>query len=798
MMTAAQIRAAFRARDAQALAGQVLRAGRLATAPDDLAPLLRFDGGQCLSIVEAAHGGLLVIGGPGRGKTTGIVLPAADVLIQGGYAGLAIDVKNTFTPALRKLAAEAGRLEDIIEIGTHPAATPVNVLSGLDADALDRTLHDLVAGELRHTSNFDWTLKGVRIVCDCARVLSHLAEDDPRFAPSFALLDRMTSDYGFARKVYLHWRERAYRASDAAQAALAARVENEAFHPLNERAGGIGRREKEWEMQLTWVLHGVRNLLGALCSSPALSRNLSSPDGPALDLGRLVFEEGRIVVLRFSADCTVAGNQVARSLKERFHAAAYRRFDRPGAGVRKVFCLLDEFQDIVRFDDSGLDDFSWVSKSREFGVVNVMATQSLSSLYRHAGRKAQADALVSICSAKLFMQSDDPALDAYLRTVFELERPVAKLGRAEAVLIKFGLPERRQEVAHVGFQGMHDRLLALLDLAAEPAGSAPAESSGDAGDVLIALARELAKPKAQAGPWQPLYDEFPEIVPEKPGRIYARAGFLDAARRLCAEIRRLLPGRRLHTLASFSGKLQARFDAEVDAETRRLLDEFAAALGRECCAECGRPAQGKIDVGASAMRLCPECEAEARELLSRREEGEIFASRREVLDDLARGGDIEREERKRHLDEFAPYLGSGLPAEALEAVPTAYLPALHRALRTLEESGRLEGVQVTAAFLRQGLLKVVAMGGKRDAAKILEHAARSNSGTICRLCGEERPRVKRRWIGSRNERACEACAEAETARRVAEAKRDLEGTEAARAREKKSAGRQGGRQGEEG
>jgi hypothetical protein len=788
MMTPTHIRAAFRAGDARALAGQVLRAGRQAAAPDDQAPLLRFDGGQCLSIAEAAHGGLLVIGGPGRGKTTGVVLPAADELLRGGYAGLVIDVKNTFTPALRKLAATAGRLEDLIEIGTHPTATPVNALSGLDTDALERTLHDLVAGELRHTTNFDWTLKGVRVVCDCARVLAYLALEDPRFAPSFSLLDRMTSDYAFARKAYLRWREGACRASEPAQAALAARIESEAFHPLNERTASIGKREKEWEMQLTWVLHGVRNLLGSLCASPALTRNLSAAQGPVLDLGRLVFEEGKVVVLRFSADCSRAGNLVARSLKERFHAAAYRRFDRPGAGDRKAFCLLDEFQDIVSFDDSGLDDFSWVSKSREFGMVNVMATQSLSSLYRHPQRKAQADALVSICSAKLVMQSDDPALDAYLRTVFELERPVVKLGRAEAALIKFGLPERRQEVAHVGFQSMHDRLQALLDLVAEP------QASGELreeylGDLPAVLARELARPKLPAGsPWEPLYEEFPGVMPEDVGKVQVPEGFLDAVRRLCAEVRRLLPdGRLLGLGVSYAGVLQPRFAADMDPEVRARITEAAKALAREYCSECGKAAQGEGD----GRTLCPDCEARALRRLSQQEVAEVFACRLDVEAEVARGGRIAQRQRNdwlNVLDEFADVA----PPEVLVSVPTAYLPALHKALLTLEEKRLVEGLRVTAAFVRHELLKVVATGGPKDAAKILAHAARSNSGTVCRLCGKEQPRIKLRWTGERKQRACEACAEGLTARRVEEATRVLEGTKAEKERREKEAGQKAG------
>jgi ribosome-binding protein aMBF1 (putative translation factor) len=760
MRTEEHVRAAFRSHDRQTLASRVLHSGQVVAETQEDNLLLRFDDGQSLSLAEAAHGGVLVIGGPGRGKTSGIITPAAQRLIEGGYAGLVMDVKNTFTPALRKLAASAGRQDDIIEIGSHPTATPVNVLSGLDADALDRALHDFIAGRLQHTQNFDWTLKGVRLCCDCARVLLLLAREDPRFAPSFALLDRMTSDYGFARKVFLRYREGAYDSADPAQAALVARVENEAFHLLNKRTEGYGKRETEWDMQLTWMLHAVRDVLGPLCASPVLMRNLSAPAGPELDFGRLVFQEGRILVLRFSCDCTAAGNLVARSLKERFYAAAYRRFDKAGADDRKVFCVMDEFQDILTLEDSSaLDDFSWVSKSREFGVVNLMATQSLSSLRKHRGRQAQADALVSICSAKLVLQSDDPALDAYMRSVFEMERPVAKLGRAEAALIKFALPERRQEVAHVGFQHMHDATAALLEILPEPEAFTP-DKAGDVGRLLADLAREAARPRKLVGPWEPLYKEYPEIVPEDPVMIFPPPAFLDAVRRLCAEIRRLLPGRRLLGLSFLNGELRPKFDEPVDDDTMRLLNKFTADLLREYCAGCGRHGETRVPETAwgPAKNLCPECAAKEQEKRARLEENQRKSAWREVQDELAKASKAKQRERKRRLAEFAGFRATVADDDLLGGVPTEYLPALLRALETLDAVGRLEGVQVQAAYLHHGLLKVVAEGGRPGAAKDLDHAARSNSGGICRLCGEQKPRIRRRVVGGRVVRVCRDCA----------------------------------------
>ena len=111
--------------------------------------------------------------------------------------------------------------------------------------------------------------------------------------------------------------------------------------------------------------------------------------------------------------------------------------------------------------DNPFDDSSWFSKSREFGCVNIVATQSLSSLYA-CGRREAVDALFSNCSAKIVLQNDDPAADAFFRHFCGVEKTLAQLGPGEALVSRYDVQERRQMVAHLHFDKAFQRTRSAL------------------------------------------------------------------------------------------------------------------------------------------------------------------------------------------------------------------------------------------------------------------------------------------------------------------------------------------------
>ncbi|WP_045221514.1 type IV secretory system conjugative DNA transfer family protein [Desulfonatronum thioautotrophicum] len=456
-MNTTQVMTAFRNHDIGALRKRIVASTNVDH--HEYTTLFTFDSKTTLSMEEGKLN-VLIVGATGRGKTRSLVTPISERLIKMGLGGLIIDVKNTQCDNIRKIAASCGRLDDIVEVGSFATARPVNLLAGIEEQELRDMLENMMITGIQNSNNLDWHYKGVSIVLDCLRLLQYLDEAEPGglFSPTLSLLAKMTYDFEFARNLWQHWILTVSEPTRE-QAAFRAFVESNSFHVLCKDESGSG--SFEWERQVTWQLANVRRILNDFSRSE-LSRKLSDSRGLALDLDELILKKKNIVILRFSPRTGGPGRIVARHLKERFYQSVYSRYEHPCTEHRPVFCILDEFQDVLNLDEnSSLDDFNWFSKAREFNVINVAATQSMSSLYRN-GLHHKVNAMLCNFGTKILMQCDDPATDGWTRTFFEAPKPVQKLCKGEVILAKYAFPKRQLEVSVESVQQAHDRMVSIL------------------------------------------------------------------------------------------------------------------------------------------------------------------------------------------------------------------------------------------------------------------------------------------------------------------------------------------------
>ena len=380
--------------------------------------LYEFDEGGTLSFDEGTHG-VLVIGGVGRGKTASFMLPMASALIDNGLPGFIVDIKNNFTGQIRKLAKAAGREDDIIEIGTHPTAMPINLMAGLGIDETQQMIESLLISGQEHSKNIEWLHSGARMLGDMALLLRFVSRIDIRFAPSFVLLDRCINDFAFARTLFKMYLERIYDKGDFVQRSFVNRVQASAFHILTDKDK---RPPQKYDEQLAFRLFGPRIVLGAITSNESLCTNLSKIGcTTGLDYTKFL-KENKITVLRFKHTQGHATKLIARFIKEKFYADVYHTLD-DGEQPKQCFFMADEFQDVINVaSDNAFDDFSWFSKAREFGCINIVATQALSSLYGNSFQHDQVNALVANCSTKIVLQNDDPAADKFFRHFADSKR----------------------------------------------------------------------------------------------------------------------------------------------------------------------------------------------------------------------------------------------------------------------------------------------------------------------------------------------------------------------------------------
>ncbi|MBQ4125051.1 MAG: hypothetical protein II595_03750, partial [Desulfovibrio sp.] len=287
-----------------------------------------------------------------------------------------MDVKGSMGPAVRAIAARHGRAADVLEIGPHKTATPVNLLAGATphgASALFRALFmSHAAGDERNQS---FHTAGLAQAVDAWQVLSRRCRDTGE-PFSLAAFDRMLNEPEFATAVFAAFR--AQPCLSQAEKELVRRIAGAAAHVVPADAKKAAQRV--WREQVTYDMSAIRTGLRLFRGSPGLDRRFFAPGGVPLDMERWIYDERRIVVLRFSPATGEAGPGIARLLLRDYYQAVYDRGLDLSEGQR-TFLLADEFQDVISTDPTApLNDDAFVAKVREFNCATLIGTQSAVAL----------------------------------------------------------------------------------------------------------------------------------------------------------------------------------------------------------------------------------------------------------------------------------------------------------------------------------------------------------------------------------------------------------------------------------
>lgn len=348
------------------------------TDPSDL--LLQFDSGDGISLHEATHN-TLALGSSGTGKTSSVILPALNSLLKAGYAGLVVDIKGNFTEQARSLAAHCGREADLVEFGTSRHATPVNILSGMDSRQSYEFLRILtVAPFAGRTHSLDWHTKGVRQAADCLELLRILHRHSNEITANLDSLEQVMTDTQLASSMFRYFRKNLFQKGNKAHRDLTRRVTGDEFHVCNCEEKKLKPTGSTYSEQVTWRLGAIRDALSLFRETPGVLEKFAAPMAPGIDLTRLIYDEGKVVLLRFGVVAGGTGALLARHLLESFYSATYQR-GLALQGDQRVFFVGDEAQDFIDLTPNNRNnDNTFTAKAREFRVIQVVGTQSVASL----------------------------------------------------------------------------------------------------------------------------------------------------------------------------------------------------------------------------------------------------------------------------------------------------------------------------------------------------------------------------------------------------------------------------------
>lgn len=415
--------------------------------------LFAFDNGHSISFAEATRS-TLVIGGTGSGKTSSLVLPMCRSLLQAGFGGLIIDVKGNMGGQVRKIARVCGREADIVEFGSSAHACKTNVLEGMKEHEMASLFNILATSGVTHDTNAAWNQKGARIAQDVATVLKGLSRIHPhchfsrQFQPTLKGVAALLHNRTMAQNLWKVFLEEVRMAQKACgnlvkphylyQAESFIReVESQSFHIFKTPDKDSTARSKEtFDEQLTWMLQRITWQLKNLASTHDLLERFSSlgDDAVPINFYELVYRKKKVVLVHFSPDCGPAASILARIIKERFYMAMFEKGMKLDDG-QYTFMVNDEFQNTMDVSEHNrFSDMELFSVSREFRNVNIIATQSLVSLFAK-GDSAAVASLLGNCTNKLLLQTRDPVTLKWAEDLVGSQLPsVSELSRGECLV----------------------------------------------------------------------------------------------------------------------------------------------------------------------------------------------------------------------------------------------------------------------------------------------------------------------------------------------------------------------------
>ena len=414
--------------------------------------LFAFDSGRCFTFAEGVRS-TLVLGGTGSGKTTSVILPMLEALLRRGFGGVILDVKGNLGAQTRELAKSCGRLNDVVEFGSSPDACATNLLADMKQHEIADFFQVLAVHGMERDSNISWYAKGGSLAADVAQVLSSLAQVERnchfsrQFTPTLKAVFAALSNHTFAANLWkfycqelgaLRARSQHAQKPDCLMEAEAFyhAVNAECFHVLlTEDIGASNKDAVTNKQQKTWMLQGILGRFKAIQATHDLMDRFSSlaDDAVPLDFTDLVYRQKKVVLVHFSPDCGPTGALLSRCIKERFYQSILKNGSKLSSD-QYTFMIGDEFQHILDVDsERPLNDMELFGLSREFRNINIIASQSMASLYAKGGTHA-VSSLLGNCMTKIMLQNGDPETLDWVAKVRDDGADMKGLGRGECLL----------------------------------------------------------------------------------------------------------------------------------------------------------------------------------------------------------------------------------------------------------------------------------------------------------------------------------------------------------------------------
>ncbi len=363
-------------------------------------PLVGQSGSMYEITFDDATRNVVVFGGTGRGKTESIMLPAAARLIGTGCTGLILDAKGDFTVLAQQFP------QSTMIIG--PASgTSINLLGGIETGTFRAIMENLQSKY--HKSEKYWGALGV----EDAVLIFLFVRETGREPTLKDIHDGLTRPKDFCLKVERFLLMQAMVSRELLDQIGSRSSDEFGLLRLGEFQGEESDSSRAKE-QYSWQTNAIVKSLGVIVSNPQLAKAFCSVDSKSIS--ELAHDQRKTLVLNMNADqYPDASFTIARMLRLQYmRSITTTHFRRRELGLGETtytFMLVDEYQQFVNASvreqsDVLRDDNTWFDRSRGYGHINIVATQSVSSLYAQVEASA-AETIIQNCQNTIILPTTD-------------------------------------------------------------------------------------------------------------------------------------------------------------------------------------------------------------------------------------------------------------------------------------------------------------------------------------------------------------------------------------------------------
>jgi hypothetical protein len=347
---------------------------------------------------QAACMNVAIFGGTGSGKTVGVCYPLLDRLVSAYCPGLVLDVKGDYARLIRHLAPDR-----YLIIGPTDDAESFNLIGGLSPAAVRK----IIDAALPATRDRRWQHIGgvyVELVCHAVRARE---SRDATLLDIYELIGKPDKflDYWeatLAMNLPKRIRETLKGLSSHAEANTFSifgigKLQRESTEE------GIYQGGREYE-QYQWQTESLLAAIAPIAGDYALRKRLCG--NKASRFADLIYKQRRIIVMDMTADeYPETAYFVSRLLRTKLKLAIMQASDEDRKGFGEAvfsFMLIDEYQEHMLDSDS-----HWFDRSRSFGHINIVSTQSLNSMYAKADHPEAAKTIIQNCRTQIILPTFD-------------------------------------------------------------------------------------------------------------------------------------------------------------------------------------------------------------------------------------------------------------------------------------------------------------------------------------------------------------------------------------------------------